>query len=418
MAAIDTRLYDFCTKRQREYLEAWNEHGSAGLAAVALGAAKSAVTQAHAAVKKKAAQQGYAPDYGMIREAPQGFHVKGVSTLYDREGHQAAQWVKTSADAVSMREALEDARAALLEDIPPYNAEPFLLPTPDSDIIPWIQIGDAHLGMVAYMRETGHNFDLEIGAAEFREAFRYLLDKCDPGERCVINDLGDATHYENFKAETERGGHKLDADTRFPKMIQVYTRLMREVIELALTKFRYVDVITNQGNHSRTNDIWMREYTRLFGELIDARYGGTGRVNSISNESVFVGYRMGKTFVMTHHSDKCSGEKLADVLFKDFIDDVKHCEFFYVDTGHVHHSFVKKERGIVEIESWNNLAPNDKHHHDAGYRSKQSMTVVYRSRTYGQIGRHTVPIQMVWDRLAKAGGVKTSAPLRSRAFVV
>ena len=152
-------------------------------------------------------------------------------------------------------------------------------------------------------------------------------------------------------------------------------------------------------------------------ELIEAKYGKSGRVNVIRNESVYIGYRMGKTFVMTHHSDKCSGEKLADVMFRDFIDDVKHCEHFYIDTGHVHHSFIKKERGIVQIESWNNLAPNDKHHHDAGYRSKQCMSVVWRSRKYGYKGQQTIPVQEVWERLSETNGVKTSEPLRSRAFV-
>jgi hypothetical protein len=419
---FDPELINYAsTDLQKERLQKWLELGSQSKAATECGCDKKALHRAIRAAEKNAARKGYAPGQWETGVAP-GFYIKNATQHFKRNSETGEMelvetWPRQHPDAEALQEFVKEVKASLLEDVKPYQAEPFTQDGLEDDIIPWFQIGDAHLGAVAYMRETGHNFDLDIGAAELREAFRSLLDKCHPGKRCVINDLGDATHYENFKAETERGGHRLDADTRFPKMIHVYTRVMREIIELALTKFETVDVIVNQGNHSRTNDIWMQEYTSLFSELIEARYGSTGRVNSISNESVFVGYRMGKTFVMTHHSDKCSGEKLADVMFRDFIDDVKHCEFFYIDTGHVHHSFIKKERGIVQIESWNNLAPNDKHHHDAGYRSKQCMTVVFRSRTYGYEGQHTIPVQKIWERLSRVGGVKTSRPVANRAFV-
>jgi hypothetical protein len=146
--------------------------------------------------------------------------------------------------------------------------------------------------------------------------------------------------------------------------------------------------------------------------VIRAVYGKTGRVHVVPNEGVFIPYLMGKTFVLVHHSDKASGKRLADVHLNDYREALKQAEFFYVDVGHVHHRYVAKEYGLIQVESWNNLAPNDKHHHDAGYRSKQSMTLVLRSRSYGEVGRHRVPVEMVWDRLSKAIGVETSRPCR------
>jgi hypothetical protein len=47
---------------------------------------------------------------------------------------------------------------------------------------------------------------------------------------------GDFTHYENFTATTEASGHALDYDSRFPKMIKAYARIMRFIIDKALTK--------------------------------------------------------------------------------------------------------------------------------------------------------------------------------------
>lgn len=414
---FDPALVEYArTDLQKERLRAWLEHGSQRKAAEAIGCTTKAFHRSLESAKAEAARQGYAPGHFQNGTAP-GYRMGKVTIQRGPGGDVERVWERQSPDAEVFAEFMEEIKRALVDDVQPYEARPFGYDDPEDDIVPWFQIGDAHFGMVAYMRETGHNFDLNIAATELKEAFKALLEKCKPGKRCVINDLGDFTHYENFKGETERGGHRLDCDTRFPKMIYVYTRVMRALIEAALEKFEIVDVIPNQGNHSRTNDIWNERYLSLFSELIEAKYGKSGRVNVIRNESVYIGYRMGKTFVMTHHSDKCSGEKLADVMFRDFIDDVKHCEHFYIDTGHVHHSFIKKERGIVQIESWNNLAPNDKHHHDAGYRSKQCMSVVWRSRKYGYKGQQTIPVQEVWERLSETNGVKTSEPLRSRAFV-
>lgn len=395
--------------RQRQVFDQVVKEGSNRKAAEALGCHPANVNRIITSIKEKAALHGEAPGHFDSGVAP-GFRMGKVTIQRGPDGVERV-WERQHPDHESYVKAIEDAIGAFVDAAPPLKVPRFTYAEPDRDIIPWFQIGDAHLGMVAWMLETGHNFDLSIGAAEIVEAFKALLEKCSPGERCVINDLGDATHYENFKAETERGGHKLDGDGRFPKMIRVYVQVMRAIIDLALEKFEHVDVIVNQGNHSRTNDIWMTI-------VINALYGETGRVRALANESVFIGYLMGKTFVMTHHSDKCSGEKLVDVMFKDFADEVRHAEFLYVDTGHIHHKQVTKERGLVQIECWNNLAPNDKHHHDAGYRSRQSMSVVLRSRTYGERGRFTVPVQEVWDRLSRTSPAPTSQPRRYTAVSV
>lgn len=416
MTAFNPELIHYAsTDLQRERLQKWLELGSQKKAAEEMGCDDRRFRDALQAAQKNAARQGYAPGHWESGVAP-GYNMGKVTVQRGAGGVVERVWERQHPEQEAFSDFIKTVRSELLADITPIKIPELEYSILDDDVIPWFQFGDAHFGMVSYMRETGHNFDLEIAEAEFLAAFRHLLSKAPPAKRCVLNDLGDFTHYENFKAETERGGFRLDADTRFPKMIQIYVRIKRALILEALKKYEVVDVLENQGNHSRTNDIWAREYTKLFGELIEVTMGGSGRVNAINNESVFTGYLMDNTFVMVHHGDKCSGEKLVDVMFSDFRDEVRQAEYLYIDTGHVHHKYAKKERGIVLVESWNNLAPNDKHHHDAGYRSKQSMSVALRSRKYGQIGTFTIPVEMIWAGLSKAAGVKTSEPIRKRAF--
>jgi DNA repair exonuclease SbcCD nuclease subunit len=147
-------------------------------------------------------------------------------------------------------------------------------------------------------------------------------------------------------------------------------------------------------------------------EMLTVAYAHTGRVHVLDNDNVFTGYRMGNTFVMVHHSDKCPPTRLVGVMTSDFRTDFGETEFHYIDTGHVHHHFVSKEHPSVVIESWNHLAANDKWAHESGYRSRKAITVVLRSRTYGDVGRRVLPIEEVRARL------RNSAVEKKRAYAV
>lgn len=354
-----------------------------------------------------AAKRGFAPDHDMTHVVPAPFVVRGTSTLYGEDGKPRMQWVKTRLDDKMVDEAIREGIKAFIEEIKPVKVKPAPLDF-QTDIIPWIQIGDAHLGMLAHSAEIGENYDLKIAEQEICAAISILIDDLPTCERMVINDLGDFTHYENFSATTEASGHPLDYDSRFPKMIKVYSRVFRFIIEKALTKARHLDVIINQGNHSRTNDIWMAE-------LVNVAYGHTGRVHVLNNDSVFIGYRMGNTFVMTHHSDKCKPARLANVMTNDFRKDYGETEFHYIDVGHVHHGMVMKEHPGIFVESFNHLAALDRWAHDSGYRNRKSITTILRSKTYGEVGRRVLSIQEIRDRLK---GAKQEAPTEREVYTV
>jgi hypothetical protein len=394
MTQIDPRLLEWATEREKQYVEAYNQHGSVAKAAKAMGVVKSAVQGSITALRKRAARAGYSPEHDMTRPVPDGFMVKGVSTYYNAEGKPSAQWVKSAVDHERMAEIMRETVQAFIADVPKFDVSEGPKDY-STDVIPWIQIGDAHIGMLAHAAEIGENFDLKIAEREMCAAIGILIDEMPACERAVINDLGDFTHYENFAGTTEASGHALDYDTRFPRMIKVYSRVLRFIVEKTLEKAKHVDVIINQGNHSRTNDIWAAE-------LLKVAFGHTGRVHVLNNDSVFIAYRMGNTLVMTHHSDKCKPSQLAHVMTNDFRKDYGETEFHYIDIGHVHHGMVMKEHPGIFVESFNHLAALDKWAHDSGYRNRKSITVVLRSRTYGEIGRRVLPIQEIRARLQNA----------------
>lgn len=407
----DSEYPRWVTETQIKYLEAVKEHGSQRAAAKALGVRPNAVWEAIDTYKKAAARHGHAPGHFNSGVAP-GFGIGGVTIQRierDENGRMTGQtWERQRPEAEAVQEMIREGVSAFMETS--IVAPAFVCPNPSDDVIPWIQIGDAHIGMLAHEAEAGADFNVEIAEREMCAAFKLLLDQIEPCERIVVNDLGDRDHIENTEKLTARSRVPLDAQ-RPRLMIRTSSKVMRFVIDLALTKARFVDVIINQGNHSRFGDMYMNE-------LLTVAYAPCGRVNVIDNESVFIGYRMGKTLVMTHHSDRCPVERLAGVMMSDFKQDFAETTFHYIDIGHIHHKTAVKERDGIIIESWNTLARGDKWHKESGYRARQSMSLVFRSRTYGDIGRRTVPIQMVYDAIRRghdAAGV-SFIPQERRAF--
>lgn len=315
----------------------------------------------------------------------EGFEIKGYSQFTKTAAGEPI-WLKTRRAERDYWQGIE----AAIAGIQPVTVETLPIPPePQSDIIPWLQIGDAHIGLLCSEAETGANFDISIAKREICAAASALIDAAPPCERMVINDLGDGTHYETFKGETMGHGHALDYDTRYWKMIDAYVEICQFIAERALAKAQTVDLIYNQGNHSESNDSWIAVTMR-------ALYRNCPRVNVLKNESPFIAYRMGKTFVMVHHGHKAKPEACAKVMATDYAVDWGETDFRYLDGGHVHHSQRKELPGVV-FESWNNLAPRDKYANDGGWRSKQLMSLVLRSRRYGEVGRTVMPVERVRD---------------------
>ena len=73
---------------------------------------------------KRIALRGHSPDHDMTHTVPDGFKVKGVSSLYNRDGELTAQWVKSSADDERRYQMMVEACEAMADDLPSPNPSP------------------------------------------------------------------------------------------------------------------------------------------------------------------------------------------------------------------------------------------------------------------------------------------------------
>lgn len=344
------------------------------------------------AIKGRAHKEGFNPAYGMTEAYPAGQEFHRATVHRKADGTIIQVWDRMRPEVEQAHQVAEAIIARTAHRITPIEEVPAPSAEFDTDIIPWFQIGDAHIGMLARESQVGHNFDLGIAQRELKVAMATLIARSQPSERCVINDLGDGVHFENESATTAHSGHALDASGTIFDVAECYIDCMTYIIETALTRHLNVDVIINQGNHSRVLDFVNAAALRKL-------YANNPRVTILDNRSVFIPYRMGNTFVLCHHTDKCKPATLAGVMANDFAQDWGETFYHYMDGGHVHHGQAKKESNGALYESWNQMAPSDKYAHDGGWRSRQMLTCVFRSRTYGEKGRITVTAEEVKDRI-------------------
>lgn len=163
---------------------------------------------------------------------------------------------------------------------------------------------DAHFGLLAWNKETGENYDLNIAAHRYAAAADDLLEKtkgCRP-EKILIPVGNDFFHINNPDAQTPRGHNILDVDGRLCKVIEVGERALILAVERC-AQVAPVEVMWIPGNHDPETSYFMcrilkahfhnnpnvtvdvspapRKYRRYGCNLIGFTHGNEERQNSL-----------------------------------------------------------------------------------------------------------------------------------------
>jgi hypothetical protein len=384
---VDEKLKQYATPRQLEILEAIERTGSQRSAAKELGIARGTIFNMMQAVKKRAAKAGHSPEHDMTRTVPDGFLVKGVSTMYAKDGTIAAQWVKSSIDRDRQEAIMREAFAAMAAALPKVSPRPAPNEGFDTSLMACYPIGDAHIGMYSWGEETGEDWDLKIAERLHCTAMAHLVESAPRSEEAVIVNLGDWFHSDNMEGVTTRSGHVLDMDSRYAKMASVGIKIMRQCIESALQKHKSVRVINATGNHDDTTSL-------MLSICLANVYENEPRVHIETSPSAFHYFRHGKVLVGVHHGHSTKAERLPGVMATDRAKDWGETLHRMWWTGHIHHQSMKDYPG-VSVESFRVLAAKDAYAHWGGYRAPRDMKCIVLHCEYGEVARHTVNPAMV-----------------------
>jgi hypothetical protein len=312
---------------------------------------------------------------------PEGYLLRGTSTYVDRNGAVAGQWIKTAIDPDQESAMVEAACRAAVEKLPHLP----VIPGPESflaDLCTVYTITDAHVGMLAWGRESGEPWDLKIAEEVLIEAFSRMVLASPASEVALINQLGDFLHFDSLKPVTPEHGHVLDADSRYQKMVEIAVKILRRVIEIALMRHNRVIVKLMEGNHDEAGSVWLRV---IFAQLFE----NNPRVQIDTSPLPYSIYQHGRTLLGFHHGHCTNKDNLSAIFAARWRNEWGNSNYTYIHTGHLHNEHVKEYPGCKVIQH-PTLAAQDAYAARGGFFSKREATAITYHVEFGEYCRYTV----------------------------
>jgi len=314
------------------------------------------------------------------QRAPEGYHLRGCSTLKRPDGTVVLQWVKDAKDRDAQAiDAIRDALAMLPETWSNFHAPKPPPPDRDADLLAIYSIADAHIGMFSWAEETGNDYDVAIAERLHVGAIRNLVDRAPPAEQAIVANLGDMVHCDSNLARTARGGNPLDTDTRLHKVARVAVSVLHAAVDACLKKHKTVRVIVCGGNHDTNAASWLSVHLEAF-------YARDHRVTVDGAADQYHWHRFGKCMFGLTHGTGPKPEKLPPIMARERPADFGATQYRRWLTGHVHHQRVFEFPGC-KVETFGTLAPSDAWAHGEGYMSERDMRVSIYHRELGERGQ-------------------------------
>lgn len=360
-------------EQMQEAVDAYAKHGSDQAAAAALG------LNVHAYKHRKRRGIIAGLDEAIVHPAPQGHAVKGVSTLYNAAGNITAQWVKTKVGELSIEEQVQAIKDAFADwDIPELSGVVYPTGT-DEELATIYPLADWHLGLLAWRKETGTDWDLTIAQDVIKRTMARLIAASPPASRCVILGLGDLLHSDGYENATAKSKNILDVDGRWPKVLRAAAEVLIYTIDLALQKHGDVLVRILPGNHDEESAI-------AVALALSLAYRGESRVEVDTDPGRFWWLRFGATLLGATHGDKAKMKDLPLLMAARRPADWAAAKYRHIYTGHVHTETGLELAGVT-VESFQTPAAADAWHHSMGYGASRSVSSITLHVNDGEVSR-------------------------------
>jgi hypothetical protein len=324
----------------------------------------------------------------MTQSVADGFTVKGVSTLYDADGVQRAQWIKSSAVDEQRERMLRQFVEELCHDV--KGKSPAVKPPTltNADLLAVYPIGDMHHGMYADASETGEaDYDCKIATRSLESAVNYLASITPPAETALLINVGDYVHGNDSTNETPGHSNRLDVDTRYGQVLHsAGLSLVRAILRL-LEKHQRVIFWCMRGNHDP-------DAAPALALAVSFFFHNEPRVEVDLGTSLYKYMRFGENLIGGHHGHGAKGADLPLVMATDRKADWGETSFRVWHCGHIHHKTAKEYPGCV-VETHRTLAPQDAWAAGKGYRAQSDMNAIIYHREYGEIQRSRFDLSMV-----------------------
>lgn len=384
--AVDPELLNYCeTEREKEVLNRLIAGETAKGISVSLGINIGGASDCYRRVLNRAARKGYAPGHFSEGVAP-GFTLGKVTIQRGPSGEVERTWERQSPDQEKALEALREAVKAMAGDISPVAP----VAAPDGSVghlLTLYTFTDYHVGMLAWHREGGADWDTQIAERLGVSAMRALVDSAPASDTAIVNVQGDFLHWDGLQAITPTHGHVLDADSRFGKVVDVAIRLVRQLVAQALTKHRNVILLIAEGNHDIASSLWLRK-------LFAALYELEPRVTVHDSELPYYAIKWGKVMLGFHHGHLKKNGDLPSLFAAQYRRMWGECDKVAIHCGHRHHREVKEHPG-AEVIQHPTLAARDAYAARGGWIAERRMSAITYHQDFGEVATATVCPEML-----------------------
>ena len=243
---------------------------------------------------------------------------------------------------------------------------------------------DAHVGMMAWGKETGsQDYDLDHAAQDMRHAFSKVLAMTPAAEQAILLIGGDYFHSDDTRAETPANRHRLDVDGRFWKVLDVGIGIIAETVHQLLQKHARVLVRVLRGNHDPHSSMTLNF-------ALAERYRNEPRIMVEKEPRDLFMLQWGKCAIFAHHGDKGKPQQMALYLSDicPFWSQTRHRHYL---TGHVHHDQAK-DLGPLRYESLRAFCPPDAYAASMGYGARRALQSITFHKQDGLVLRALDPI--------------------------
>ena len=380
-ATPDPQLLEYCeSDKQKEYISAWIEFGTSAAAAKELGCNDYNVRACKKLVESKAAKKGWQKSDNHI---PDGYKLKGKSTLLDSDGNAKIQWVKTEVDKERQEEIMRELCENLKENIKPWP----VVKAPkkvNADLCSVYTITDYHIGAYSWNEETGADWDIKIAEDTLYKAFGDMINGTPDSEQAVFVQMGDFLHWDGLTSVTPLNRHVLDSDGRYPKLVQVAVETCVRAVEMLLHKHKHVHVVMCEGNHDLTGSVWLQAIMKM-------AFKKNKRVTVDDSVFPYYSFTWGNVFLGWHHGHLTKIRGLAGKFFSEprFRGQMANTEHIYISTGHYHTKEVVEVSGVV-IERHPTLNARDAYGARGFEHSQRGALAITYNKEKGEISRVTV----------------------------
>lgn len=334
---------------------------------------------------REAARRGIAPGHFIAGTAP-GYLMAKVTVQRGPGGEIERTWERQTPEDQHREEAMQAALQAMCAEIKPVA--PILAPAQSmADLLALYTLTDAHVGMLAWHREGGEDWDLDIAERTIVGCFAETIRQMPPARQAVFNQLGDLLHYDSLQAVTPTSGHILDADGRYTKMVEVAVRIIRRIVAVLLEKHERLHIVMAEGNHDMASSVWLRT-------MFKALYENEPRITVDDSALPYYVFEHGEVMLAFHHSHLKKNPALPGLLAAQFAPIWGRTTKRYCHTGNLHHAEEKEHSGMTVIQH-PTLAARDAYAARGGWFADRTMSAISYHRKFGQVGRVTVCPEMI-----------------------